>query len=61
MHNLALIFFPSPKGRGSKVRDLIQRASFARDSRFCFSSDPTIEVVRSLFSTFYFSDGFHAQ
>jgi hypothetical protein len=33
---LGAALFPSPKGRGLKVRDLIQRASpFARDSRFC--------------------------
>jgi hypothetical protein len=34
-HQLAAsIFFPSPEGRGSKVRDLIQRAIwFARDSK----------------------------
>ena len=29
-----LAFFPSPVGRGFKERDLIQRAFFARDSRF---------------------------
>ena len=36
------MIFPSPVGRGFKERDLIQRAFFERDSRFCL-----IEPVRS--------------
>ena len=34
--DVLVIFFPSPEGRGFKVRDLAQRTFFARDSRFCF-------------------------
>ncbi|MFZ0678250.1 hypothetical protein, partial [Candidatus Binatus sp.] len=35
---LGAALFPSPAGRGLKVSDLFQRAFFARDSMFWFST-----------------------
>jgi hypothetical protein len=41
---------PLPWGRGSKVKDLIQRAFFARDSRFCFCSEHLPKVLQGTVS-----------
>ena len=42
------ILFPSPEGRGFKVRDLVQRAFLARDSRF-FSAPKDCEHMQGCF------------
>ena len=50
VRNLARRSSPLPERERTKVRVLIQRAFFARDSRFCLCSEPRLRLCNALLS-----------